>query len=271
MASSQPGGPKGKAAGASKPAQQEELLSAAAYSANIRSDTQFPPAELYFKVFDSEADEPEARVRKDVNKLYERWQQKYGRRWPENGMNTEDLVWLAEEAYKPALPPGVREPSLAELRAGGVPLEEERYPGEFLPEPPLPPGASAVRLGGSAATGGEGAAGGGKRKGSKGGKGKGGPKDTEAQPPPPQSNYEITAAGGNWVTDEFESGDYEAGNLETLWGMHLWDYESKPTMMPAGPPDEQQVGAALLRSLVSRRALHRLQLGAGLLRVCGVV
>lgn len=33
-------------------------------------------------------------------KLYERWEQKYGRKWPENGLNTEDLVWLYNEAYQ---------------------------------------------------------------------------------------------------------------------------------------------------------------------------
>lgn len=55
------------------------------------------------------------------------------------------------------------------------------------------------------------------------------------------SNYEATLAGGNWITDEFESVDYEAGNLESLFNMHLWDYESKPTLMPDGPPDEAQV------------------------------
>lgn len=30
-------------------------------------------------------------------------------------------------------------------------------------------------------------------------------------------------AEGMWVTDEFESEDYERGNLEKAWGMYLWD------------------------------------------------
>lgn len=66
----------------------------------IKDNTPFPVPELYFKVYDSEKDEPDAKIRQDVYKLYERWQEKYGRRWPENGMNTEDMVWLYEEAYK---------------------------------------------------------------------------------------------------------------------------------------------------------------------------
>jgi hypothetical protein len=30
-------------------------------------------------------------------------------------------------------------------------------------------------------------------------------------------------AEGMWVTDEFESEDYERGNMEKAWGMYLWD------------------------------------------------
>lgn len=30
-------------------------------------------------------------------------------------------------------------------------------------------------------------------------------------------------AEGMWVTDEFESEAYEMGNMETAWGMYLWD------------------------------------------------
>lgn len=30
-------------------------------------------------------------------------------------------------------------------------------------------------------------------------------------------------AEGMWVTDEFESEAYEMGNMESLWGMYLWD------------------------------------------------
>jgi hypothetical protein len=42
--------------------------------------TPFPDPSLYFRVFDSEADEPDAKYRKDVLKLYERWEKKYGRK-----------------------------------------------------------------------------------------------------------------------------------------------------------------------------------------------
>jgi hypothetical protein len=45
-------------------------------------------------------------------------------------------------------------------------------------------------------------------------------------------------ADAAWVTDEFESEDYEAGNLELLHNQYLWDREGKPTLMPDGPPDE---------------------------------
>jgi hypothetical protein len=30
-------------------------------------------------------------------------------------------------------------------------------------------------------------------------------------------------ADGVWVTDEFESEPYEMGNLESVYGMYLWD------------------------------------------------
>lgn len=35
-----------------------------------------------------------------------------------------------------------------------------------------------------------------------------------------------------WLTDEFESEDYIAGNLEKLWDMYLFDMEGKPMLMP---------------------------------------
>ncbi len=66
----------------------------------VRDDTPFPDPNLYFVVFDSEKDEPDSKYRQDVFKLYERWEKKHGRKWPENGLNTEDMVWLYEEAYK---------------------------------------------------------------------------------------------------------------------------------------------------------------------------
>ncbi len=220
----------------------EQPLSAAAYSANIKSDTPFPVPELYFKVFESEIDEPEAKIRRDVNKLYDRWMEQYGRRWPENGMNTDDLVWLAEEAYKPRLVDErgrpYPQPSIGSIRAMLKPVEKEAYPGEFLEEPPDDtPGAQP-------------AAGTGKKKKKKG-------------PAKNLSNYEATLAGGTWVTDEFESADYEAGNLETLWGMPLWDYESKPLMMPDGPPDEAQVSIQHTEQRPARCRAAQAQCGAG--------
>ena len=40
------------------------------------------------------------------------------------------------------------------------------------------------------------------------------------------------------MTDEFESDEYIAGNLELLWDDYLWDRDGVPTVMPEGPPDE---------------------------------
>lgn len=85
---------------------------------------------------------------------------------------------------------------------GAAPAEKDSFPGEFLSEP--------ADEGGKPGAGGK-----------------------------PLST--LSKEGGNWVTDEFESYDYEAGNLETLWDMHLWDREGKPLMMPEGPPDEAMV------------------------------
>ena len=171
---------------------------------DVVDSSPFPAPELYFKVYESEADEPEAKIRRDVNKLYEKWMKEHGRRWPDRGMNTEDLVWLAEEAYKPeGTPSSADVPPISAI--GLVPLEKDEYEGEFITEP-----------------GEEGVAPGGKRKPAK----------------PRVSNYEATKAGGVWVTDEFESDEYIAGNLEQMWDMHLWDRDGNPTVMPGGPPDE---------------------------------
>jgi hypothetical protein len=176
---------------------------------DVLDSTPFPAPDLYFKVYDSEADEPESKIRADVNKLYEKWQREHGRRWPDRGLNTEDLVWLQEEAYKQ---PGQPSPVPAPLKGTGkVPVEKEEYDGEFISE-----------LGDDGAIGG--AIGGAKGKG----------KSIK----PRVSNYDATKAGGIWVTDEFESDEYMAGNLETLWDMHLWDRDGNPTIMPEGPPDE---------------------------------
>jgi hypothetical protein len=189
----------------------------------VADDAQFPEPSLYFKVFDSEADEPEAKIRADVNLLYDRWIEKYGRRWPEDGLNTEDMVWLAEEA------PGRRR---QQRRRKGAPLEVSEYENEFIPED----GEGAAAASASGADGKPGAAGG------KAGRGEGASTSGGAQAGgrKPMSNYEATVSGGKWVTDEFESQDYEAGNLEQMWGMYLWDREGKPTMMPDTPAAQQE-------------------------------
>ncbi|GAX76343.1 hypothetical protein CEUSTIGMA_g3789.t1 [Chlamydomonas eustigma] len=172
---------------------------------DVIDNTPFPAPEIYFKVYESEEDEPEAKIRRDVNKLYEKWMKEYGRRWPDRGMNTEDLVWLAEEAYKPESGAGVSSIDDRPLGVKGFyPAEEEAYDGEFITEP-------------------------GEETNSKGKKG---------PPRPRMSNYEATKAGGVWVTDEFESDEYIAGNLEQMWDMYLWDRDGNPTIMPDGPPDE---------------------------------
>ncbi len=179
------------------------------------AQAEFPEPSLYFRVYDSEADEPEAKIRADVNRLYDRWIEKYGRRWPEDGLNTEDMVWLAEEAKKPNRSSGPRRPR-------GVAVEQSEYENEFIPfsdEGEAAPGAASTS--------------------SAGGKAAGSSKAPAARRAP-RTNLEKMAAGGKWVTDEFESADYEAGNLEKLWDMYLWDREGKPTMMPDGPAAQQE-------------------------------
>lgn len=205
----------------------------------IDDKTQFPDPSLYFKIYDSEKDEPETKIRADVNKLYDRWMEKYGRRWPEDGLNTEDMVWLAEEAYKPksqqsasldaarvasgasagpssaSAAAGSSRPSGRRTRkaSGRVELEKTEFEDEFIPNTEDEFAAVAKA------------------------EGKAAPASKDIQR---LSNYEATLAGGKWVTDEFESQDYEAGNLEQMWNMYLWDKEGKPTLMPSGPPKEQE-------------------------------
>eukprot|EP00775_Hariotina_reticulata_P009886 gene9886-10043_t len=94
----------------------------------VRDDTPFPDPQLYFKVFDSERDEPDSKYREDVFKLYERWEKKYGRKWPENGMNTEDLVWLYNEAYKDE-EDQQQQPGKAKIKT--YPREQQDYEGQF--------------------------------------------------------------------------------------------------------------------------------------------
>lgn len=197
-----------------KPAKQAPAKSAKQDYIDVVDKTPFPVPELYFKVFESEEDEPESKIRRDVNKLYEKWTREYGRRWPDRGLNTEDLVWLQEESGKG---PGGRNTSTEQgkpLPAGWFTVEKEQFPGEFVDEAGEQKGAAPK---GQAKAGAAGAATG-KR--------------------PMLSNHEATKQGGVWVTDEFESDEYMAGNLELMWNMYLWDYDGNPTVMPAGPPDE---------------------------------
>lgn len=127
------------------------------------------------------------------------------------GMNTDDLVWLDEEKERErtAGKSGGMLPPKSAKALGAVPAEKETFPGEFLSEP--------ADEGGKRGAGGK--------------------------------RLSALSREGNWVTDEFESYDYEAGNLETLWDMHLWDREGKPLMMPEGPPDEAMVSAGAYHSL----------------------
>lgn len=180
----------------------------------IRDDTPFPDPKLYFRVYDSEKDEPDSKYREDVLKLYERWEKKHGRKWPENGLNTEDMVWLYEEAYKdeqkaqeaPYLGKGQR------FKDGRrtVPKEKPLYPGEFITDTE---DAALEALG--------------------------------ELPDDPQARAKAIAdakrkvADAAWVTDEFESEDYEKGNLELLHDAYLWDREGKPTYMPSEAPKEE--------------------------------
>jgi hypothetical protein len=94
----------------------------------VRDDTPFPDPQLYFKVFDSERDEPDSKYREDVFKLYERWEKKYGRKWPENGMNTEDLVWLYNEAYKDEEDQQKQQQGTAKVKT--YPREQQDYEGQ---------------------------------------------------------------------------------------------------------------------------------------------
>ena len=193
----------------------------------VVDDTPFPVPELYFKVYESEMDEPRAKVRRDVNMLYKRWEHMHGRRWPDKGLDTEDLVWIQEEAYKPGalerveaeakgLAPPAEQTYIAPRSAGLVPLEKEVYEGEFISEPGDDE-VAAVSVGPSTKQ-----------------------KKVKSSTRPLVSNYEATKAGARWVTYEFESEEYEAGNMELLWDMHLWDREGATLIMPDGPPAEAQ-------------------------------
>eukprot|EP00877_Chromochloris_zofingiensis_P004493 jgi/Chrzof1/14044/Cz08g22120.t1 len=183
----------------------------------IKDDTPFPDPNLYFKVYESEQDEPDSKYRQDVNKLYERWEKQYGRKWPENGLNTEDLVWLYEEAYKdeekaqygegdgpqPSGTPGIRLPR-------SVPKEQQEYEGEFITATEDVAEEVAKKL----------------------------PKDPAArQAAIEKARREV--ANASWVTDEFESEDYEMGNMELLHDMYLYDKDGKPTLMPSEAPKEE--------------------------------
>jgi len=221
----------------------------------VEDDTPFPAPDLYFRVYDSEEDEPDAKYRKDVYKLYDKWLKENGRRWPENGINTEDLVWLYEEAY-------------AEERARAAPREAADKPG----------GSSSL---GAGARGGAGGGGGKKQRGPGAASDRRGPRkglvpneratahgpllspDPEAEleavsaslPSDPaeraaaiaaaaaaaeaqrDARAERTGGGGgrkHAAEEGHHSDQYERGNLETLYGRYLWDAEGRPAYLRAG-------------------------------------
>ncbi|KIZ02885.1 hypothetical protein MNEG_5070 [Monoraphidium neglectum] len=219
----------------------------------VVDNTPFPDPKLYFKVFDSERDEPETKYREDVNKLYDRvkrawhifdcmgsngvpalawplegakWLKKHGRKWPDNGLNTEDLVWLYEEAYKDeaaqeeaaerAVPGGPGGRRGGRGRRGQVALEvprivnqeREDIPGELMESSGEALEAAVEGL----------------------------PADPKARAAAvARAKREVENA--TWVTDEFESSEYERGNLEAVHDMYLWDREGKTTIMPEGAGD----------------------------------
>lgn len=160
-----------------------------------------------------------------------RWLKKHGRKWPDNGLNTEDLVWLYEEAYKDeaadqeaaaaaAAGDGAASSSAASSgrprgknTAGGrlpkpprvVNREREDIPGELMESSEEALEAAVAGL----------------------------PKDAKARAAAvARAKREVENA--TWVTDEFESSDYERGNLEAVHDMYLWDREGKTTIMPDG-------------------------------------
>ncbi|MEW5318158.1 MAG: hypothetical protein WDW38_009403 [Sanguina aurantia] len=211
-------------------------------------DATFPLPSLYFRVFDSEKDEPDSKVKADVFKLYERWQEKTGRRWPENGLQTEDMVWLAEEAHKKPGQGSGR--SRADRLADGdlVLAEESEYQNQFIPESEETMAAIADReAGASAADGSSTAATTTSGKAGSAGTGKKTPGSAAAAagtgggtrlPRTHMSNYEKTVEGGVWVTDEYESQEIEAGNMEQLWNQYLFDEEGKPIFLARKPADK---------------------------------
>ena len=64
------------------------------------------------------------------------------------------------------------------------------------------------------------------------------PKDAKARAAALQRARD-EAAGAAWVTDEFESSDYERGNLEAAHDAYLWDREGRPTVMPEGEGERE--------------------------------
>lgn len=159
----------------------------------IEDDAPFPVPELYFTVFDSEKDEPESKINQEVNQLYQHWFEKYGRPWPENGLGTEDLVWLHEHAYNEEVEAQRR------VYARLHPVEEFEFPNQFMSD-------TDVEF------------------------------EKEVQARGEEHRREVweerlkEKMEAEWVTDEFESEQYEKGNLEQLYGMYLWDDAGDPLL-----------------------------------------
>lgn len=217
----------------------------------VEDDTPFPAPDLYFRVYESEEDEPDAKYRRDVYKLYDKWLKEHGRRWPENGINTEDLVWLYEEAYR----------------------EERERAG---------PSSADASAGGAGGAGGASSSSAGGKK-TRGGKGKNAASGPRKSPRKPTVSIEDPTLQGEFLTDTedaaaaldqalpkdpaeraaavaaakqrraesreksgtrthaadeaHQSEQYERGNLELLYGRYLWDAEGRPAYLSAGRGD----------------------------------
>jgi hypothetical protein len=206
----------------------------------VEDDTPFPPPDLYFRVYESEEDEPDAKYRRDVYKLYDKWLKEHGRRWPENGINTEDLVWLYEEAYKeereragPEAAPGeaavagAAASSSASKKARGKAssssTKKPKKPSYVREEPSIPAGEFLTDTEDAAAA------------------------LDEALPQDPAERAKVVAAAKQRRLEARDRGQrlraaqeghgseqYERGNLELLYNRYLWDAEGRPLYLKAG-------------------------------------
>jgi hypothetical protein len=233
----------------------------------VVDDTPFPAPELYFRVYESEEDEPDSKYRRDVYKLYDKWLKEHGRRWPEEGINTEDLVWLYNEAYKEERERGTPEDggllgkkgggaagasssSAQRKKKGGkkgrggdgastattaqlVPNEIPTLPGGGRGELLAPPDAQTAlaalekTLPADPAERAAAIAAAKRERDQAGGK--------------PRSSS--TRAPRKHAADEgHQSEQFERGNLELLYGRYLWDAEGRPAYFNAGRGSKPRLG-----------------------------